>query len=86
MPTKKVDPVAHAERVIAPHILTTDDLIASNRAKLAQAIEYLGDKWLLSPARHVARVAHSNRDGLALFVAGAGSVPFLVIDIVARLA
>lgn len=84
MPAHNVDAEAHAERVITMHILTTDELVIHNREKLARAIQYLGHKWLLSPAQHVARVAHEKRDGLALFVASAGAAPFLVMDVVAK--
>ena len=82
----ELNPIKHAERVIKVHDLTTEERVASHRQKLAKAIATLGEKWLLHPAKRIARTAHEKRDGVVATGTAIMTLPILVADFLGWLA
>ena len=50
--------------------------VEHNRKSWLAAVRYLGSKWLGK--------VHASRDAIVLAVAAAGAIPFLIIDIAAK--
>lgn len=62
-----------AERLFPDAPYAPAGTVEHNRKSWLAAVRYLGHQWLGK--------VHASRDGIALAVAAAGSLPFLVIDI-----
>jgi len=66
-----------AERLFPEHVCSTERTTEHNRSAWLRAVQILGAKWRGK--------VHDARDGIVLFVAGAGALPFLVMDILEKL-
>lgn len=75
---------AHAARVLKPHEFADEEQIKSQRAKLARAINMLGEHWLLHPSRRIAQGFQRRRDACVVIFTVAGAGPLLVADILAK--
>lgn len=65
-----------AERLYYEHDAAPAGTVEHNRKSWLAAVRYLGHQWIGK--------VHSSRDAIVLAVAAAGAIPFLVMDIAAK--